>query len=71
MKIENCYPDSGSAHLENVKYFLLFFSGAPEDTKPVSLRRDKNEVIDDHDMLKLTPEYKAHVATKLSEMLQK
>ena len=59
--IENCNPD--------LKIYL--FAGAPEDTKPLSLRRDKNEVIDDHDMLKLTPEYKAHVATKLSEILQK
>ena len=42
-----------------------------KDDKPVSLRRDKNEVIDDNDMLNVTPEYKAHVATKLSGILQK
>merc|ERR1712029_1311406 len=43
----------------------------PQDDKPASLRRNKKNVIDNHDMLNVTPEYKAHVASKLSGILQK
>ena len=49
----------------------LLIIGTPQDDKPASLRRDKNDVIDNHDMLNVTPEYKAHVASKLSGILQK
>ena len=53
------------------KYWLFIIGTPQDDDKPASLRRDKNNVIDNHDMLNVTPEYKAHVASKLSGILQK